>query len=201
MQLSNAIKKPHYMPVTTSYHKSPKQVEAEQVLVEAAKADPAKFAGLYDKYHEPVFRYIHQRMNDTELAFDVTSQVFLKAMLNLHKYEYRGLPFGSWLFRIAKSELYQAFKDKKAERTINVNTSDMHDLFQEMEEEESDERIQLLVEALRDLPVDDVQLIELRFFEKRAFKEVGEILDITENNAKVKTYRVIEKIKKNISKK
>jgi RNA polymerase sigma-70 factor (ECF subfamily) len=41
----------------------------------------------------------------------------------------------------------------------------------------------------------DLQLIELRFFEKRSFKEIGEILDITENNAKVKSFRALEKLK------
>ena len=41
----------------------------------------------------------------------------------------------------------------------------------------------------------DMQLIEMRFFEKRSFREIGEILEITENNAKVKTFRAIEKLK------
>ena len=40
-----------------------------------------------------------------------------------------------------------------------------------------------------------MQLIELRFFEKRSFKEMGEILELTENNAKVKTFRALEKLK------
>jgi RNA polymerase sigma-70 factor (ECF subfamily) len=42
----------------------------------------------------------------------------------------------------------------------------------------------------------DLQIIELRFFEKRTFKEIGEILELTENNAKVKSFRAIEKLKK-----
>ena len=48
----------------------------------------------------------------------------------------------------------------------------------------------------QELPEDELQLIEMRFFEKRSFKEIGEILEITENNAKVKTYRILEKLKK-----
>ena len=35
----------------------------------------------------------------------------------------------------------------------------------------------------------------MRFFEKRNFKEIGEILEMTENNAKVKTFRALEKLK------
>jgi RNA polymerase sigma-70 factor (ECF subfamily) len=38
--------------------------------------------------------------------------------------------------------------------------------------------------------------IELRFFEGRSFKEIADIKQVTENNAKVKTYRIIEKLRK-----
>jgi RNA polymerase sigma-70 factor (ECF subfamily) len=41
-----------------------------------------------------------------------------------------------------------------------------------------------------------VQMLELRFFEKRAFKEIGDILNMTENNAKVKVYRLLQKMRK-----
>jgi RNA polymerase sigma-70 factor (ECF subfamily) len=45
-----------------------------------------------------------------------------------------------------------------------------------------------------------LQLIEMRFFEKRSFREMGEILDLTENNAKVKTFRALVKLKELYSK-
>jgi RNA polymerase sigma-70 factor (ECF subfamily) len=48
---------------------------------------------------------------------------------------------------------------------------------------------------LKKISAADFQLIEMRFFEKRPFSEIGELLDITENNAKVKAYRVIQKLK------
>ena len=54
------------------------------------------------------------------------------------------------------------------------------------------------MKVLHDLPEDDLQLVEMRYFEKRAFKEIAEILEITENNAKVKVYRVLERLKKMI---
>ena len=54
----------------------------------------------------------------------------------------------------------------------------------------------VLIQMIKKLKEDEVQIVELRFFEKRSFKEIGEILDITENNAKVKSHRVINKMKK-----
>jgi RNA polymerase sigma-70 factor (ECF subfamily) len=58
----------------------------------------------------------------------------------------------------------------------------------------------ILMTVIKNLPEDDVQLIELRFFEKRAFKEIAEILSLTETNAKVKLYRILEKVKKTLTK-
>ncbi len=51
------------------------------------------------------------------------------------------------------------------------------------------------------LKEDQLQLIEMRFFEKRSFREIGEIVGLTENNAKVKTFRALIKLKQLFNKK
>jgi RNA polymerase sigma-70 factor (ECF subfamily) len=99
------------------------------------------------------------------------------------------------LYRIAKSELFQAFRDRKAERTVNLDTIHLNHMIDEMEEDSSEENRERLFRSLSKLKEEDMQLIEMRFFEKRSFKEIGEILEITENNAKVKSFRALEKLK------
>lgn len=183
------------MTVNPMYHHSVQLLEEELEWIRRAKQDPEQFGFLYKKYHEQIFRYIYQRMDDEEQAADVTSQVFLKAIKNLPKYEYRGVPFGSWLYRIAKSELYQSFRDRKITRTVNVETIQLCEMAAEMDEDESALKRQKLFACLGKLRESDLQLIEMRFFEHRSFKEIGEILEITENNAKVKTFRALEKMK------
>ena len=177
------------------YHHTNEKLRSELEWIQLAKRDPEKFAPLYEKYHEQIFRYIYQRMDDKELAFDVTSQVFLKAMNNLHKYEYRGVPFGSWLYRIAKSELYQAFRDRSSKRAINIETVQLATFLDVFEDEENEINKKRLLSSIAELKEADVHLIEMRFFEQRPYKEMGEILGITENNAKVKTFRALEKLK------
>ncbi len=138
-------------------------------------------------------------MDDEELAFDITSQVFMKALNNIGKYEYRGVPFSSWLYRIAKSELYQAFRDRKAERTVNIESFHLYEIIEEIDDDHSEEKKKRLFDSLAKMKEKDMQLIEMRFFEKRSFREIGEILEITENNAKVKAFRAIEKLKQLIN--
>ena len=181
------------------YHQSQKQLLSENDIVEAAKKDPKQFEALYKKYYEQIFRYIHQRMDDKEMAFDITSQVFLKAMINLPKYKYKGVPFSSWLYRIAMSEVYQSFKDKKSTRTVNVDTSNVEDIIDEVEQDNTGEMRQALIEVIGDLPEIELQIIEMRYFEKRSYREIGDILGMTENNAKVRAYRIVEKLKKSFS--
>lgn len=184
------------MNVNPAFHQTNARMLEELEWVQRAKADPEHFAPLYKKYHEQIFRYIYQRMDDEEMAFDITSQVFMKAIKNLHKYEFRGVPFASWLYRIAKSELYQSFRDNKAIRTVNIDTVQVNEFIDEFDHEESEHNRKKLMNCLAKLNEEDMQLLELRFFEKRSFKEIGEILDITENNAKVKSFRALEKLKK-----
>jgi RNA polymerase sigma-70 factor (ECF subfamily) len=120
----------------------------------------------------------------------------VKALTNLPKYEFRGVPFSSWLYRIASSELNNLFRAEKAKRTVNIESVSIHAIIEEIQETKIDKYHDKIVGIIAQLPEDELQLIEMRFFEKRAFKEIAEILDITENNAKVKTYRILDKLKK-----
>jgi RNA polymerase sigma-70 factor (ECF subfamily) len=189
------------MHVNPMYHHTPERIQQEMEWIPRAKSNPEHFAPLYAKYHEQIFRYIYQRMDDFELAADLTSQVFLKALNNLGRYEFRGLPFGSWLYRIAKSELYQSFRENQSMRTVNVETLHLSEMMHVFEEDDNEENLKRLFACIAKLKDEDLQLIEMRFFEKRAFREIAEILDITENNAKVKCFRVVEKLKKMFLKK
>lgn len=187
------------MQFSSRYHASSEQISSEFAVIEAAKQDATHFAPLYNKYYKQIFSYVFARMEDRDTAFDVTAQVFLKALQNLHRYEFKGVPFASWLYRIAQSEVYQMFRDKKSERIVNADVGDFKNIFSEIEENHYEEHLPRVMEIIKKLPEDEIQLIEMRFFEKRAFKEISEIMMITENNAKVKMYRVLEKIKKTLT--
>lgn len=186
------------MQVESPYHISIKEQTEENVWIEAAKKDFQKFAPLYDKYYEAIFRFIYKRLADEELAFDITSQVFLKAMERLNQYNHKGVPFSSWLYRIARNEVYDSLKNNKAERNLNIDSVQVYNIIDELEADSLELNYKKMIKAIGELPEDELQLIEMRFFEKRAFKEIGEILEITENNAKVKLYRILEKLKNKI---
>jgi len=88
--------------------------EDERALVEAARRDPARFADLYEIHFELVYAYIARRVRDRDVAEDLTSEVFHKALANLGTFEWRGAPFAAWLIRIAANAL--ADHSKRAAR-------------------------------------------------------------------------------------
>jgi RNA polymerase sigma-70 factor, ECF subfamily len=182
------------------FHHTDQQLNDELMIIEAAKRDPERFAPLYDKYYKQIFNYVFQRMDSKDTAFDITGQVFLKALLNLQKYQFKGVPFASWLYRIAHNEVMQLFRTQKDKRAINADISDLRFICEEQQEPFFEEYIPAIKKLIQELNSDDLQMVELRFFEKRPFKEIAEILDITEVNAKVRMYRIIEKLKKSLSK-
>lgn len=179
----------------SKYHKTTQELQSEQVLLQLAKDDPKKFEYFYNAYHEQIFRFVYQRMDDKDTAFDITAQVFYNALVNLKKFEFKGVPFVSWLYRIALNELNMLFRANRAQRTINVDLYDLRNIVDDMHHERYEEYYDKLINAVSELHPDDVLIVEMRYFEKKSFKEIGDILQITENNAKVKLYRIVDKLK------
>src|SRR6185369_8892680 len=80
-------------------------MEQERLLIEAAQKDPKRFAELYESNFERVYAFIVRRVQDRHEAEDLTSEVFQHALANLSKFEWRGVPFAVWLYRIAANAI------------------------------------------------------------------------------------------------
>lgn len=171
---------------------------SEKQLIESAKNDPRNFRPLYDRHYKEIFCFVLNKTNDADLAADLSSQVFLKALENINSFQYRGLPFSAWLYRIAINECNQYFRKNAKLRHVVLDEYFVDILFVELEEDNTVQEVKLekLKSAIQHLKPDDMTVIELRFFDQRPFKEIAQLLDITENNAKVKLYRALDRLKK-----
>ncbi|HMG91154.1 MAG TPA: RNA polymerase sigma factor [Chryseolinea sp.] len=173
------------------------EINDEESLILKSQADSEAFRPLYEKYFKRIFLFVHHRVGDKALTADITSQVFLKALLNINKFSFRGLPFSAWLFRIALNECNDFFRKNKRYRLVTMEEGMVDHLYEELTSETRLEDLrQRLPSILQKLSVNELQIIELRFFEQRPFKEVGDILGISETYAKVRVYRILEKMKK-----
>ncbi len=92
--------------VSTPYHFTKEAIQKEEEQIRLAQQDASKFDVLYNHYFEQIFMFALKRVEDKDVAADITSQIFFKALQNLKKYKPQGLPFASWLYRIARNEIY-----------------------------------------------------------------------------------------------
>lgn len=183
------------MTFDTRYHATREQILDEQAEIGAAQKDPRKFHPLYERYYERILSFVYQRLESKEDAYDVTQQVFINALENLPKYRPQGLPFSAWLFRIAVNELNKLFRRNKVRQAVNIDDEHVSEVLTEIGEENTAEKDGRLMKAIQQLEPDEIAMVEMRFFEKRPFKEISEILDITETAAKARVYRILERLK------
>ena len=95
--------------------------EAIERFVEAAKGgDPEAFGALFDHFYAPVYRYVAARVGRPSDAEDLAQLVFVKALEALPRYELRGVPFGGWLFRLARNVVIDHVRTRRDHVTLDV---------------------------------------------------------------------------------
>ncbi len=175
---------------------SPEQAE-ERLLVEAAQKNPARFGELYEINFARVYGYVARRVGDRDAAEDLTSEIFHKALANLRKFEWRGVPFAAWLLRIAAN----AIADRAGRVGKELAVDDPPELAAEatvdvdLEEVERRARLFRLVD---ELPADQRRVIALRFAEEKSICEIAEALGRTEGAVKQLQFRGLENLRERI---
>jgi RNA polymerase sigma-70 factor, ECF subfamily len=171
--------------------KAPTKDATERLLVEAAQKDPSRFADLYELHFERVYAYVSRRVMNREAAQDITSEVFHRALANLPGYEWRGVPFGVWLFRIAANAIadrWSRMARESGEPAADLPAhSDVH-----LEDVEDRARLFRLVNTL---PDDQRRVIEMRFAEERSIREIARALGKSEGAIKQLQFRAIRSLR------
>jgi len=175
------------------------EIRKEQEIVERSKKDAKAFGELYEKYFDRIFNYIYRQTDDEELTADLCSQSFINALNNLNRYEFRGLPFSAWIYKIAGNEVNKYYRKNKGKKIFSIEELKIKELVENADDGWDEELINKLIDFMKDLPTDMLQVLELRFFEDKDFKEIAFILDITESGAKMRTYRALDKLRKNFN--
>ena len=180
-------------------------VDQERELVERAKNNAEAFVELYDRYYSQIFGYVLKRTANIDVAQDVTSEVFFKAFKNLRQFHWRGIPFSSWLYRIATNEIANYFTKNKPwqlsleEVSNSISSSDPWaetELLQAEAELSRREDFLTLHENISKLQLKYQEVIVLRYFEDKQLKEIGEILGKREGTVKSLLHRGLEKLRR-----
>jgi RNA polymerase sigma-70 factor, ECF subfamily len=173
--------------------------EAVERLVAAAKAgDPEAFGSIFDVYYGPVYRYVASRVGRPSDAEDLAQLVFVKVLESLPRYEQRGVPFGGWLFRLARNVVIDHVRTRREHVTLDVIVEKSTDdqgpdelavLRQEMDS---------IAHALRRLTPEQREAVELRFFAGLSAKEAAEAMGRQEGTVRGLQFRAIAALRREL---
>jgi RNA polymerase sigma-70 factor (ECF subfamily) len=166
----------------------------ERLLVEAAQRDPARFAELYENNFERVYAYVVRRVGDRAETEDLTSEVFHHALTNLKRYEWRGIPFAAWLYRIAANLISDRWQQKGREGVADA-PEQIESAAAKNTDLEEVERKATLVRLVEILPPEQRRVVVLRFVEEKSIKEVAQEIRKTEGAVKQLQFRALSTLR------
>lgn len=175
------------------------EIRNEYSILERSRKDARAFGELYEKYFDRIFNFIYRQLDDEDLTADLCSQTFINALNNVHRFEFRGVPVSAWLYRIAANEVNKHYRKQKSTRVFSIEEFRVKELVEMGTDGYDEDLIQRLIGYLKQLPTDMLEVLELRFFEDKDFKEIAYILSITESGAKMRTYRALDRLRKNFN--
>jgi len=162
----------------------------ERLLVEAAQKDPARFGDLYELHFELVYGFVSRRVGSRDVAEDLTSEVFHKGLANLHRFEWRGVPFGAWLLKIAANAITD--QAKRSEREMSFEDPTEISAKPRMEQAQDLARLFRLV---NELPEDQRNVVVMRFAEEKSIREAARQLGRSEGAVKQLQFRGLENLR------
>jgi len=174
--------------------------QEEAALVERAKADPAAFGILYERYIDRVYAYIYHRVGNAQDTEDLTARTFYRALDKLHTYEDRGLPFSAWLFRIAHNLVANWHRDRGRRRFLSLDKLWSHSKEGDTPEEqvEREENHAALWDAIDRLPEERRNLLLYKFGSRLSNLEIGELLQKSESAIKSLYFRTLATLRKEL---
>jgi RNA polymerase sigma-70 factor, ECF subfamily len=162
----------------------------DRLLIEAAQRDPARFAELYENNFERVYAYVLRHVGDRAETEDLTAEVFHHALANLRRFEWRGIPFAAWLFRIAANLISDRWHKQKHEQGMD-EPEQIESIQAGGTEFEEVERKATLFQHVGRLPEEQRRVVVLRFVEEKSIKEVAREIRKTEGAVKQLQFRAL----------
>jgi len=177
-------------------------IEVQQQILQEFARDKNAFEKIYNHYYEMILKYLLKRTVKAEVAYDLTSETFIKAFESLPKFKWTGVSIKVWLYRIA----INALKNYRRRPEFAVLTEEMQGMDQlktdakvELTELDKamfgDEELSKLSDALATLNPDYQNIVSLHYFEGMSHEEIGKVIDRSVSAVKSMMHRALENLR------
>ena len=181
---------------------APGDFERIAALVELAqKGDAEAFGLIYERYVDQVYRFLYVRVGNPQLAEDLTSETFMRALRRIDSFSWQGRDIAAWFITIARNLVMD--NAKSARYRLEVSTADMLDADQRADAAPEDEvlsrvRDARLVDALKTLKPEQAECLVLRFLQELSLAETAEVLGKSEGAVKQLQLRAVRALRKEL---
>jgi RNA polymerase sigma-70 factor, ECF subfamily len=170
----------------------------DRLVLEAQQGDLGAFASIFDAYHVAVYRFVASRVGNPSDAEDLTQLVFVKALEALPRFAARGVPFGGWLFRLARNAVIDHVRTRRAHSDLDGATNRAtEDVGPEAAAVIRDD-LTAVARALEDLTEDQREVIALRFFAGLSAREAAEAMGRQEGTIRGLQFRAIAALRRSL---
>ncbi len=168
------------------------------LVAEAQRGNPEAFGRIFDAYAGPIHRFIASRVNRPSDAEDLTQLVFVKALEALPRYEARGIPFGGWLFRLARNAIIDQARTRRDHLSlVAAVTRETEDAGPEAMASLRDD-LDRVARALIELTDDQREVIELRFFAGLSVHEAADVMGRQDGTVRGLQFRALAALRRSL---
>lgn len=160
---------------------------------------PPDFEAWFNDHRASVYRYVRFRVANREVAEDLTSDVFLKALRSLRRYDASRSAPRTWLVRIARNAVTDHLRALRRRGSLHVSLDRVPDLVSAAPSQEErmlkEERIQALLNGAQLLREGDQEILSLRYGAGLGNQEIADALEISSNAVAVRLHRALKRLK------
>jgi RNA polymerase sigma-70 factor (ECF subfamily) len=164
---------------------------------------PGEFEQWYHEHRSVVYRYVRFRVSTREVAEDVTSEVFMKALRSFRRYDPSRAQPRTWLLRIARNAVTDHLRSLKRRGSLHVSLDRVPDLVADVPSQDErvirEERIQKILNGARGLRKPDQEILSLRYGAGLDNGEIAETLGISTNAVAVRIHRALKRLRKTVT--
>jgi RNA polymerase sigma-70 factor, ECF subfamily len=175
--------------------------DKEQEMVVRAQRDPNMFAPLYDQYFPKIYSYVYHRVHNTQLAEDLVSETFYKALANIEKFRWQERSFACWLYTIARNQIVDNYRKQSP---LLMDDAAVNELIAPEKEDPVTKVLQNsaaeeLLAAIYTLSPDQQDALLLRFREGLRLKEIAKVLGKNEGAVKSLLFRGLKSLRRKLN--
>lgn len=176
-------------------------VVSDEILIRSAKADKKQFEALYRQYKEKIYRHILYKVDrDRACADDICSVTFERAFTHLHSFQWQGISFSAYLYRIANNAIIDYYRSQNRNKLKSELHENIAEISPSIEERVlTDDSSYRVAKAIQKLTPREQDIVRYKFFEGFTNKKIAGLVNLSETNVSTILFRSMKKLRQPLS--